>query len=265
MKHKQIKVDFLLNQITKKDTLFVGDYTVDPYQNCEFGCLYCDSSLDDTVYIKANSSEIFEKELDSIDKSRIIVGSVHDPYQKAEETYQITKKILETIAKKNFSCHILTKSKLVLRDINIISKTNNPIVTISLCCIDNNISNIFEENVITPLERLEIVKKLSERGIKTGVAIIPILPFITENEIEKIIKEAKKHNAEYIIYKHLELKGDQKQTFFEILKNYFPDLLDKYYEFYKDDFSPSREYINKIKNSINQLFLENKIKNKIEI
>ena len=91
MQYKQIKVDFLLNKVTKKDNLFLGDYTIDPYQNCEFGCRYCDSSFDKTIYVKHNADKILEKELETVEKGRIIVGSVHDPYQKIDEDFHIAK------------------------------------------------------------------------------------------------------------------------------------------------------------------------------
>ena len=110
MLYKQIKVDFLLNKITNKDKLFAGNYTIDPYQNCEFGCLYCDSSFDKTIFIKTNAAEILKKELETAKKGTIIVGSVHDPYQRAEEELEITRDLLKTIKKHEFSWHLLTKS-----------------------------------------------------------------------------------------------------------------------------------------------------------
>ena len=122
MNYKQIKVDSLINKIIKKDTLFGGKYTIDPYQNCEYGCKYCDSSFDETIYIKSNAVELLKSEITQIEKGIIIVGSVHDPYQKAEEYYKITRRLLKIIQNNNFSCHILTKSNLVLRDIDILSK-----------------------------------------------------------------------------------------------------------------------------------------------
>ena len=97
MQIKTVKTDKILNRITKKDTLFHGDYTVDPYQFCDFGCIYCDSSYSNHVFVKTNAVELLDEELKETEKGRIIVGSVHDPYQKIEEKYQLTRNILETI------------------------------------------------------------------------------------------------------------------------------------------------------------------------
>ena len=99
MQYKQIQVDTVINKITNKDKLFKGDYTVDPYQNCEYGCRYCDSSFDKTIYIKNNALEIFEKEITQMQNGTIIIGSVHDPYQKTEEKHKLTRQILKIIKK----------------------------------------------------------------------------------------------------------------------------------------------------------------------
>ena len=156
MLYKQIKIDFLLNKITNKDKLFAGNYTIDPYQNCEFGCLYCDSSFDKTIFIKTNAVEILKKELETVKKGTIIVGSVHDPYQRAEEELKITRDLLKTIKKHDFSCHVLTKSDLVIRDVDILSKIDNCMVTISTISLKDSISKIFEKNPKKTLDKTVI-------------------------------------------------------------------------------------------------------------
>jgi len=263
MQYKQIKIDSLINKITNKDTLFGGNFTIDPYQNCEFGCLYCDSSLDETIYIKTNSEHILKKELKQLEKGTIIVGSVHDPYQKAEEYYKITRHLLKIIGENYFSCHILTKSNLVVRDIDILSKIKNCKVTISLISLDKKILNIFEKNVPSSKKRLLTIQKLNCAHIDAGIAILPIIPYINEEEIEDIIKLAKDYNAKYILYKYLELKGNQKLCFFNILNEFYPNLIEKYKKLYKKDYMPDAKYISNVEKNIINLCkiygLENKI------
>jgi DNA repair photolyase len=263
MRYKQIKSDSVINTITKKDTLFKGKYTIDSYQNCEYGCKYCDSSFEKTIYIKANSEEILKKEIKQIEKGMIIVGSVHDPYQKADENYKITRKLLKIILKKNFPCHILTKSNLILRDIDILSKINNCIVTISLTSMNKSIANIFEKDVPSPKVRLQTIRKLSKSGITAGIAQIPILPYITEIEIEDIIKSAKKHGAYHFLYKYLELKGDQRYSFFNIVKYHYPDLIKKYQKLYFNNYLPDNNYSLKTKEKINKFCKIYKLNNKL--
>lgn len=263
MQYKQIHVTSLLNKIIKKDNLFKGNYTLDPYQNCEFGCLYCDSSFDKTIYIKSNAAEIFEKELKKYEKGTIIIGSVHDPYQNAEKNYKLTQKILEKIYECGFSCHILTKSDLILRDIDIIKNIKNCQVTLSITSLRDKIFKTFEENVPAPNKRLQTIKHLSSTGIKAGLAIIPSLPYLIEEEIETIIKSAKENDACYIINKHLELKGDQKNVFFDIIRKHEPSLLSKYENLYKDSISPDINYVSKLNKIISDLCEEYGLKNKI--
>ena len=121
MNYKTIQCSFLLNKITRKDKLFNGEYTIDPYQNCEFRCKYCDSTQNDTIYIKDQIVNLLKNELKKTKKGRIIIGSTVDPYQETEKKYKNTRKTLEIIKQNNFPCHILTKSKLVLRDIDLLS------------------------------------------------------------------------------------------------------------------------------------------------
>ena len=263
MQIKTIKTDRILNKITRKDTLFYGDYTVDPYQNCDFGCIYCDSSYNTEVFVKTNAVELLDKKLKRLETGRIIVGSVHDPYQKAEEEYNLTRKILETIWKHGFSCHILTKSELVLRDLDLLKKIKDSIVTISLTSADETISKIFEKGVASPLKRMQVVQKLRESNINAGVAVIPAIPYIVDEQIEKIIENAKKYDANYLLFKHLELRGDQKNIFFEAIKKYYPQHYSSFIKLYKDSFSPNDEYLLRIKEKISEISLRHKIKNKI--
>jgi len=263
MQYKQIKVKSILNKIVKKDTLFYGDYTVDPYQNCEFGCKYCDSSFDDTIYIKLNAAEVLNHELKTNKKGMIIIGSVHDPYQNVENNHKITRNLLEIIKDSGFSCHILTKSNLVLRDIDIISKIPNCLVTLSLISQREPIYKFFEENAPAPTVRLQTIERLNNSGIISGIALIPILPFIVEEELENIISSAKDHNSKYILHKHLELKGDQKSCFFDLIKKIDTDLTKKYDKLYNESFMPNKNYLNKLNKMISNLCKENKIKNKI--
>ena len=262
MIYKQIYVTKALNTITKKDNLFQGDYTLDPYQNCEFACTYCDSSFDSTIYVKINIAEILNKELNKSKIGRIIIGSVHDPYQNIEEKYKLTRQIIKTIKKNNFCCHILTKSDLVLRDINLL-KSLDSIVTISIISNKPTIVNNFEKNVSSTKTRLEVVKKLNENGIKSGIAIIPIIPYIVDDELEELIKSSKKNKAQYILSKYLELKGDQKNIFFRIIEKDYPNLLKKYNTLYHKSYNPDDDYINDLIKKIGKYCTKYNIKNSL--
>ena len=250
MQYKHIQVNTLLNKIQTKDVLFSGDYTLDPYKNCDFGCLYCDSSFEKIIYVKQNAGDILKKELKDIKKGTIIVGSVHDPYQRVEKNTGLTRKLLRIIMKQGFSCHILTKSDLILRDLDVLLDIGDCKVTVSITSLDQKVSQVFEKNVPSPEMRMHVVKELNKHGIQAGVALIPMLPFIVENELEDIVKQSKNHGSRYFLFKPLELKGDQKRFFINVLKKHYPYLVEQYTQIYKKSYKPDEGYINKLNNQI---------------
>ncbi|MEM0493285.1 MAG: radical SAM protein [Candidatus Thermoplasmatota archaeon] len=265
MNHRFIKVDNIITPIIKKDKLFHGDYTVDPYQYCEFNCSYCDSSSKNGIIIKSNAIDALKKEINQIEKGVIIVGSVHDPYQPLEERYRITRGLLEVISDHNYPCHILTKSSLVLRDIDIISRMNKCYVTISISTIRDKIARLMEPYAPSPIERLKTIKKLTDNNITSGLAIIPLLPYTTEEEIEDIIRSATIHHAQYLLYKHLMLTGDQREHFLGLIDEKLPDHADRYKELYRDRISPSKKYLYNVEKKIRTLSKRYKIPNNIPL
>lgn len=262
MEYRTISQDSILKIITKKDKLFGGDYCIDTYQNCEFGCKYCDSSIDKVIYVKLDADKILEKKLRNIKKGVIIVGSVNDPYQKSEEKHEITKKVLKIIKKYEFSCHILTKSNLILRDIDLL-KDMDCLVTISLISLNETITQIFEKNVMSTKYRLKTVEKLVNNGIKTGVALIPLIPTIIDTELDKIVKISEKYKAQHFLHKFLELKGDQKELFLKIISTNYPLLLSKFKELYKDRYQLEWTIVDKYNQKISNLCNRYNISEKI--
>ncbi|MFO8078449.1 MAG: radical SAM protein [Thermoplasmatota archaeon] len=264
MNYKCIQQNSLIKTITRDDTLFHGDYTIDPYQHCEFGCSYCDSTFDHTIYITKNASELLKKELPHHKKGRIIIGSVHDPYQTIEKKYEITRSLLQILQKKQIPIHILTKSTLILRDLDIFKKMNNLLITFSILSNDEHIWHLFEGKTPSPLSRLETMRQLTSHA-KTGVAMIPIIPGITDtkNHIETLIKKAKKHRAKYFIHTYLELKGYQKTAFFNLIQQYYPHLQTTYNSLYTNAIRPSEQYTKSVNELIKKLCLQYQLPNKI--
>ena len=264
MNYKCIQQNNLIKTITRKDTLFHGNYTIDPYQHCEFGCSYCDSTFDNTIYITSNADELLNKEITTLKKGRVIIGSVHDPYQPIEEKYEITRSLLEILQQKQMPTHILTKSTLILRDIDIIKKMKDLWITFSILSTDEHIWHLFEGNTPSPLSRFETMKQLTTLA-KTGVAMIPILPFITDTQdhIETLIENAKQYQADYVVHAFLELKGNQKTSFLTIIKKHFPHLFHQYELLYTNNIFPHEEYIMPINESIKKICLKYQLPNKI--
>ena len=246
MPPKEIKCQSVLRRFTAPDRYFQGKYGVDVYQNCAFACRYCDSSYDPIVYVCRNAIEVLKREIKEVPVGQVIIGSVHDPYQPAEASHGIVRQVISTLNSTGFSVHVLTKSPLVLRDLEILSKSEGSMVTMSLISLDRQLNMVFEPDVPSVDERLSTIQKLVASGVTAGVAIFPVLPFLVENELKAIIQKIKQYNAEYVVFKHLELKGRQKQDYFALINKYYPTLLDKYQELYRNRYSPSDQYIKRL-------------------
>lgn len=172
-------------------------YCINPYTGCAHACKYCYATFmkkftghiepwGSFVDIKINAPEVLRRELKKAERGSIILSSVTDPYQPVEAKYMITRKCLEALALFKFPVDILTKSPLVLRDIDIISRLKNAEVGLTITTDDDNMRKIFEPCAPPVHERIEALKKLHKAGIKTYVFIGPVLPMNPESLAEKI-------------------------------------------------------------------------------
>ena len=168
-------------------------------------------------------------------------GGVCDTYQSAEKKYQLTRQTLELILKHNFPAHILTKSILVKRDINLIKKIhkqNRAIVSFSFSSVDDKISSIFEPGVPSPTKRIETLKILKDEGIPCGMFLMPVIPFVTDKPelMEQSVAKAKEIGLDFIIFGGMTLKqGRQKEHFINKLKKFNPKLVFDYDLIYTDN------------------------------
>lgn len=265
MKIKEIHVNKFIRKISKKDTLFHGDYILDPYQNCSFGCIYCDSTLDDTIYIKTNAIDILKEEIETLPNGRIIIGSVHDPYQPVENKYHLTHDILKVLTKTDFSVHILTKSTSILNDLALIKQVTNPIVTFTVLSLDKKLWKTIEAYTPSPLKRLQTMKTIANQNVMTGVAVIPTLPYLTDQHIRNLIHAIKKHQAAYLLHKPLFLQGEQKNSFLTKLKKAYPELYEIYQTAYQDTPYLSEKYTEQLTNTIHSLCAKEHLPTKIPI
>ncbi|MDX1701490.1 MAG: hypothetical protein R3250_12775, partial [Melioribacteraceae bacterium] len=165
-------------------------------------------------------------------------GGVGDSYEPIEQKYQLTRKTLELLYEFDFPVHILTKSTLVERDIDIlqkINKHNRAIISFSFSSVDDRISSIFEPNAPSPSQRLETISHLKNLGFYCGMFLMPVIPFITDTPemIDATIKNGKDAGIDFIIFSGMTLKeGRQKDHFKNILNKYFPKLELEYENIY---------------------------------
>ncbi len=212
------------------------------YRGCTHNCVYCDGRAEgyyvegefgNDVAVKVNALEVLHRELDSKRKRTpfkagylMVGGGVGDSYQPVEEKYQLTRKTLMLLSEKKLPVHILTKSTLVKRDVDILKKIkeeSNAIVSFSFSSTDEAYSRIFEPGVPPPQKRLETISFFKENGIACGMFLLPVIPFITDNNdvMGKTIQDAKDAGVDFIIFGGMTLKeGKQKEYFLNVLRQY---------------------------------------------
>lgn len=172
-------------------------FCINPYAGCAHACRYCYATFmkrftghiepwGSFVDIKINAPEVLSRQLRRAERGGIIISSVTDPYQPVEKKYMITRKCLKILALHRFPVDILTKSPLVLRDIDIIPKLKDAEVGITITTDDDNIRSIFEPYAPAISSRIDALKKLHEKGINTYVFIGPALPMNPERLAKKI-------------------------------------------------------------------------------
>ncbi|SCH44545.1 MULTISPECIES: SPL family radical SAM protein [unclassified Romboutsia] len=236
------------------------NYNMNIYKGCCHGCIYCDSRSScyqiiefDRVRIKENSIEIIKKNLKSKKTKGVVgTGAMSDPYNPFEKKYMLTREALKLIDENRFGIAIATKSNLVTRDIDILKKiqSHSPtIVKITITTYDDELCKKIERNVCPTSDRFKAIKELSDNGIYVGVLLMPIMPFINDNEenIKNIIKSAYKCGAKFIFSYGLgvTLRDNQREYYFEQLRKIFPNQeLDKRYtdSYGKSYENPARNY-----------------------
>lgn len=223
------------------------------YKGCCHGCIYCDSRSDcyriedfDRVRAKENALEIIRNDLRRKVKTGVVgTGAMSDPYNPFEKELLLTRHGLELINAYGFGAAIATKSSLITRDIDLLSeiKEHSPVLCkITVTAAQDDLSRVIEPNVSASSERFEAISRLTEAGIFTGVLLMPVLPFITDNEenISSIVKQAHESGARFIYpAMGMTLRSNQREHYYTKLDQYFPGLRVKYQSYYKDAYSCS--------------------------
>lgn len=244
------------------------DYVINPYTGCSFGCTYCyasfmsrflkDKSIKDWgtfVYAKVNAPELLKKELPRLkSKGRgleIFMSSVTDPYQGVEAKYQLTRKCLEILRDYGFEGYvsILTKSNLVLRDLDVLKTLKNVVVGLTVTSSDDSVSRYFERYAPNVSDRFEALKTLNENGIRTYAFIGPLLPHFVafENELESVFRKLDAVGTHDIFLEHLNLSKYIRTRLVAEMKDVEPEIIEKFYD------SQSKEYREILDDRINAL------------
>jgi DNA repair photolyase len=270
------------------DNWFWESASLSPYKACEHGCNYCDGrsrryhaseDFDNLIYVKINAVDVLKKELDKLfprqrtlsdfelnkptthENSKMVVAvssGISDAYQQAEMKYNLTRNLLKLLCKYEIPTYVMTKSDLVLRDLDILKEINEKVwcnVSFSFSTINKKIAAIFEPKASSPKKRLEAMKKISDAGILTGVTFMPIIPYITDSkdQIEDTIKASKEHDAKYILAASMTTRDRQSERFYDTIKKHYPDLEKKYKLLYSKGYQPHGKYLKDLYRNLTQI------------
>ncbi|MFC1711372.1 radical SAM protein [Patescibacteria group bacterium] len=247
-----------VKSVLVKTKLPVGDFVINPYIGCQHGCFYCyarfmkrftnhEEAWGSFVDIKINSPEILKQQLLKFNnckkKYHVCLSSVTDPYQQVEKKYKLTRDILKTFI--NYPCfdiEIITKSDLILRDMDILKKLKNVNVVFSISILDDNKAKFIEPLASLPSKRIKALAKIHQAKIKTSAFISPILPKITNF---KDLFKALDGKVDEVFGETLNPKGANFTSLSKVLKVRFPGLLPEYNKIFFTDFLKS--YLSKTK------------------
>ena len=217
------------------------EYSINPYRGCEHGCVYCYArpshgyvglsagiDFETRLFYKADAGKLLEEELAHpkyVCKS-ITLGANTDPYQPVERDMLVTRSVLEVLARTRHPVSIITKSAMVLRDLDILTdmaRDGLVSVGISITSLSAETKRILEPRTASAQARLRAVRELNAAGVPTGVMVAPIIPAITDHEMEAILAEAASAKAIWAAYTHVRLPYEIKDLFRDWLTEHFPD------------------------------------------
>ena len=253
IKYTEKEFKSILNKRKFIDSWFWDRYSINAYNGCQFGCIYCDSrsahyrmptDFENNVIVKKNVGEMLDKRISnarSLLPDVVGMSGVTDPYQPAENQYRNTRQCLEVLQKHKYPVHIATKSKLVLQDLEILEKIGTDTwccVSVTITTTQTEIAKFLEERIPPPPDRFKIINtiKLQAKHIQTGVLFIPIVPFLcdSDEDLESMVKTAKESGADYLLFgAGMTMRDLQSIWFMSHLYNKFPGLVELYEKLYR--------------------------------
>lgn len=248
---KEIVAKTLVSRVSGIDSIFGLDYGINLYRGCQHRCIYCDSrslcygidNFDGDVLIKVNAIKLLRDELSRKRKKGIVgTGSMNDPYMPLEEQIELTRRALEVLAMYGFGVHVITKSDLVLRDIDVLKKISrvSAAVSLTITAADDTLSKTVEPGAPPSSARFRAMKRLSEAGVETRLALMPTLPFIEDSweNVSAIIEQAHSCGVQTIIpWFGMSMRNRQRDYFYARLDDSFPGLRIRYESTYGESYA----------------------------
>lgn len=262
MNVREIEAKTLLSSARQPDPWFGIKYTMNLYRGCQHRCIYCDSrsecygieNFDGEVLVKANALELLRRELRSKRvKGYIGTGSMNDPYMPLERELRLTGRALEIIAELRFPVHVLTKSDLVLRDIDLLAAIEQAaggaspgaVVSFTITTADDDLARKLEPGAPAPSARFRALAAFADRSIATGIMLMPVLPFIEDNpeNIRQIVEQAHACGARHVVAAFgMTLRDRQRTHYYQQLDRLFPGLRERYQRAFGERYSAAAQH-----------------------
>jgi len=228
--------------ITRNDSPDISfDRSINPYRGCEHGCVYCFArpthaymgfspgrDFETEIFVKEGAAQLLERELSApkYTPKVIAIGTNTDPYQPSEKRHRVMRSILEVLARARHPVAIVTKSALILRDLDLLgpmAQDGLAKVAFSVTTLDPSLARIMEPRAATPERRLYAMEKLAASGVPVAVMTAPVIPAVNDDEIEAILTRAHAAGAREAGYIMLRLPLELRDLFSEWLVAHFPD------------------------------------------
>ncbi|MCD1257596.1 radical SAM protein [Paenibacillus athensensis] len=254
IRYEPLSCKTILNEVKAPSMPF--SRSLNPYRGCQHGCSFCyarsthsflgmetDDTFQNHIMIKENAAAALELQLQTLSRSRrglaalgtIAIGTATDPYQPIEGTWKLTRQCLEVLQAYGVPYSITTRSPLILRDLDILRRSPGCSVNISVNTLQAGLWSRLEPSTPPPGKRLETVRELADNGIRVGVFMAPLLPYLSDgdDDIRNVIEQAACHRAGFVAPSFLRLSTSAvKVWFFQTLQAAFPHLVEAYAELY---------------------------------
>ena len=237
-----VQTDAARKIITRNDSPDIGfDRSINPYRGCEHGCVYCFArpthahlglspglDFESRLFVKPEAAELLERELSApgYEPRVIAIGTNTDPYQPIERRYKVMRRILEVLDRAGHPVGIVTKSALVLRDLDILARMAErrlAKVALSVTTLDGELARKMEPRAATPMRRLETLRRLAQVGVPTTAMVAPVIPALNDSEIERILDAVAAAGVKEAGYVLLRLPLEVRDLFREWLIENYPD------------------------------------------
>ena len=277
---KEIQAKTLLARVKGPEDWFGLYYNMNLYRGCQHQCIYCDSrsecyQIEDfahDVLVKTNAIKLLRRELPG---KRVVgtigSGSMNDPYMPLENEVRLTRRALEVIAEFGFPVHVITKSDLVLRDLDLlqeISRKTYAAVTFTVTTAEDALSKRLEPGAPVSSRRLKALLSLSQGGILTGIALMPVLPFIEDSQenIRQIASLAAENGARYILPAFgVTLRDRQRAYYYEKLDLLFPGLRRRYEKSFGERYSAAAQNAGSLRQELDKACRETGIATRMPV